>query len=226
MENGYVEVLRNSDELTEAIEKVGYEMSNDDEPMLRSLLRAILSSDIYKEYMEFPATDLRADCEFWKDIFRNVVFVNPDFLEVLEERSVFWNDDLEILSSFVIKGINRIASGVTDSVVLPMYKDDEDSCFGAELFTAAVKNKITYREYIDEVLGQDPLGIGAPGVYGHRGDHNGLGRDPEFPGNSSECILQRIYRDRQILQHGQERPVCERHPRQYRQEAAGGGKTA
>lgn len=147
-----MEVLRNSDELTEAIEKVGYEMSNDDEPMLRSLLRAILSSDIYKEYMEFPATDLRADCEFWKDIFRNVVFVNPDFLEVLEERSVFWNDDLEILSSFVIKGINRIASGVTDSVVLPMYKDDEDSCFGAELFTAAVKNKITYREYIDEVL--------------------------------------------------------------------------
>lgn len=152
VENEYVAALRRNEELDNALDKIGRNISDDDEPMLRALLKAIMASDIYKAYMEFPATDLKRDCEFWRDIYKNVIFINPDFLQMLEDRSVFWNDDLDILGTFVMKGTKRIGDGNESGMVLPMYKDEEDARFGAELFTAVVKNKVKYREYIDEAL--------------------------------------------------------------------------
>lgn len=152
VENEYVAALRRNETLDAALEKIGRNMSDDDEPMLRSLLKAIEASDIYKKYMEFPATDLKTDCDFWKDIYKNVIFINPDFLQALEDRSVFWNDDIDILGTFVVKGTRRIGEGNDSNILMPMYKDEEDSRFGAELFTATVKNKDKYREYIDRAL--------------------------------------------------------------------------
>ncbi len=175
VENELVSYLSHSDELNAALNRYGVSMTIDDEPMLRSLLRAIMASDIYKEYMEFPATDFERDCDFWKNVFKNIIFSNLDFLEALEEKSVFWNDDLDIIGTFVIKTIRRIADKnnpdlrdgaesrdtsnegdlypVNDAeVFLPKFKDDEDARFGADLFSAVVRNKESYRKLIDEAL--------------------------------------------------------------------------
>ncbi len=175
VENELVEYLRHSEELEAGLQRYGRSMSADDEPMLRALLRAIMASDIYKDYMEFPATDFEKDCEFWKNIYRQVIFNNPDFLEALEDKSVFWNDDLDIIGTFVVKTIRRISEHVKRSeerkendssaelsgnlfpvndaeVLLPMYKDDVDARFGSELFSAVVINKEKYRTYIDNAL--------------------------------------------------------------------------
>ncbi|MDE6812191.1 MAG: hypothetical protein K2J15_07580 [Muribaculaceae bacterium] len=174
VENELVEYLSHCDELENALGRYGKSLSMDDEPMLRSLLRSIMASDLYKEYMEFPATDFNRDCEFWKNVYRQIIFENPDFLEALEDKSVFWNDDLEIMGTFVLKTIRRISERVINSsrsesgenesqsiielaasdsgVLLPKFKDDEDSHFGSELFSAVVKNKELYRKYIDEAL--------------------------------------------------------------------------
>lgn len=159
VENQLVDFLNHSEELESAISRYGMSMSIDDEPMLRSLLKAIMASDAYKEYMEFPVTDSERDCEFWRTIFRQVIFVNPDFLEALEDKSVFWNDDIDIMGTFVLKTVKRIAErygkgGDCDAaeVFLPMYKDEEDANFGSSLFSAVVRNKELYRQYIDEGL--------------------------------------------------------------------------
>lgn len=182
IENEFTEFLRKFAPLDSAINRYGKAMSQDDEPMLRGILRAIFSSDIYKDYMDFPATDFNRDCEFWKNIYRQVIFENQDFLEALEDKSVFWNDDLHIIGTFVIKTLRRISEYVAKNVrdaekdgrplptiaeiaeratadddsdsciILPMYKDSEDARFGSELFSAVVNNRETYRNYINETL--------------------------------------------------------------------------
>ncbi len=174
VENELVDYLSHNDELENAIERYGRSLTMDDEPMIRSLLNAITGSDLYKEYMEFPATDFNRDCDFWRNVFRQIIFENADFLEALEDKSVFWNDDLEIIGTFTLKTIRRIAERVakasetaskdgasvtipelaaTDrNMLLPMYKDDEDARFGSELFSAVVKHKEIYRKYIDDAL--------------------------------------------------------------------------
>ena len=152
MENEFVATLNANEELQRFEEKQGSSINYDDEPMLRALLRAIMASDIYKEYMEFPVTDYRADCEFWRNIYKSVIFTNPDFLEALEDKSVFWNDDLDTIGTFVLKTVKRFADGDGAAAILPMFKDEEDARFGLELFEAVVKNKDIYRSYIDDAL--------------------------------------------------------------------------
>lgn len=123
-----------------------------EESVVASLLKAIHESAVYQDYMDFPATDYLTDCEFWRNIFKHVIFCNETFLEHLEDKSVFWNDDLEIIGTFLLKTLKRFEDGRGDDSVLAMYKDEEDARFGAELFTAVIRNKDKYKGYVDEFV--------------------------------------------------------------------------
>lgn len=131
----------------------------EDRELLERLLKAILESDIYKNYIEIEHPDIHHDAEFWRDVMVEIIFNNQDFLEFLENKSVFWNDDLEIMGSFVLKTLKRLESDDTVSTaVMPMYKDGEngkDAKFGKDLFNYVVSNKEVYRNYIQQALVQD-----------------------------------------------------------------------
>lgn len=126
-------------------------------PLLKSLGDEIRNSDIYREYMSAPSSDWKTDCEFWRDIMRSIVLPSEALALDLEGKSVFWNDDLDIVGTFVVKTIRRSASSSTESVAefLPQFKDEEDAAFGTKLFNAAVDGRETYREYIDSFINKD-----------------------------------------------------------------------
>lgn len=124
-----------------------------DQPLLmHKLLKSITSSEIYREYMEAPECTRTDDGELWRDLMKKVILENEDFLETLEEMSVFWNDDLEIMSTFVLKTLRRYENEDCEDAIMNKYKDAEDEAFGQQLMRAVYKNKETYRRYIDEVL--------------------------------------------------------------------------
>lgn len=123
----------------------------DHRQMLESLLKDIMDSDIYADYMDFPGTDFFSDCEFWRNVFKHIVLHNEDFLDALETESVFWNDDLDIIGTFVLKTIKRFQEG-NPAPVLDQYKDEEDANFGYELFADTVRNKDVYRRYINDCI--------------------------------------------------------------------------
>lgn len=126
----------------------------DEDVTLRHLLDKILESDIYKKYMAAPSTDYAADCELWYQLFKNVIVESDDLAESLEAQSVYWNDDLAIMGSFVLKTIRAFAASTDGEGVklLPKFKDDEDERFGPELFEKAIANREDYRAVIDECL--------------------------------------------------------------------------
>lgn len=152
VDNELVAALRGNAELQEYVEKNGVSWLADDRRMLESLLRSIMESDIYAEYMQQPVGDMAGDSNFWRDIFRKVVFTNADFLETLENKSVFWNDDLFFEGDFAVKTFRRMANPDEENPILPQYKDEEDARFGSELFYEVVKHKEEYRSMIDEAL--------------------------------------------------------------------------
>lgn len=119
--------------------------------LAKRLLDMVVSSDIYAEYMAMPETDLHKDCEFWKNVLKKIIFPSDDLAEALENMSVYWNDDLGIMDSFVVKTIKKIAND-GKVTILPKYKDEEDAKFGAELFNIAVDKREEYRELIDRFI--------------------------------------------------------------------------
>lgn len=125
----------------------------DDPALVRSLLDSILASKAYADYMESPADDYAADCEFWRSVTRNIILPSDDLAEALEAKSIFWNDDLPIMGTFVTKTLKQFAGTPEGELrFLPQYKDEEDENFGPDLFRLAVENRETYRSYIDRFI--------------------------------------------------------------------------
>ena len=115
------------------------------------LLEQILASDLYKAYLENEDDSYETDREFWRAIFKNIICGNDDVDEFLQDKSIYWNDDISIIETFVLKTIKRYEEKAGSSQkLLPMYKDMEDQSFAIKLFKNALENKTVYRERIDK----------------------------------------------------------------------------
>lgn len=152
VDNSLVKAIRECEAIRNFIEKEKISWEREDRVMMDNLLKSIIDSDIYRSYMDNPVETPKEDCELWRNIIRRIVFNNEHFLETLEDKSVFWNDDLDTIGTFVLKSFRKFEEGASADAVLDKYKDEEDARFGDELVKAVLKNKDTYRGYIDEAV--------------------------------------------------------------------------
>lgn len=124
---------------------------NDDIDSVRKLCDQIESSSIYKEYMSGPEPDYDTDRELWRRIYRTLIQENDDLDKVLEDKSIYWNDDKEIVDTFVLKTIKRFdPKAGANQALLPEYKDEEDRMFARKLFRATILNADTYQRYMSD----------------------------------------------------------------------------
>lgn len=118
---------------------------------LRRLLDNIVESDIYKEYMASETSSYEEDRELWRKLYKNFVFDNEELDTLLEELSLYWNDDKAIVDTFVLKTIKRFneEDGMNQQL-LPEYKDDEDMEYAHRLFKATIQNAEEYRKMMSD----------------------------------------------------------------------------
>jgi N utilization substance protein B len=117
--------------------------------VIKDIYEIIVASDFYAEYMKKPFVSYKEDRDFWVKILKRSVLESEELLSALEEQSVYWNDDLDIVLSFVIKTIKKFDSSDSQQL-LPMFKDNEDKEFASELFTKTILNQAEYKVLIDE----------------------------------------------------------------------------
>jgi len=151
VDNALVKIIRESAEMESYFTDNPFNWSDYPE-FIRSIHAKVLESQLYADYMVAESTDLEKDCDFWRAVMKNIILPSDDLAELLESMSVFWNDDLDITGTFVIKTIKRIGSGKEGKILLPQYKDDEDAAFGGELFVDTIENFDLYRSYIDKFI--------------------------------------------------------------------------
>ena len=118
---------------------------------IRSLCNRIEESEMYKEYMADENDNYENDREIWRRIYRAFIQDNDDLDAILEEKSLYWNDDKEIVDTFVLKTIKRFdpANGENQEL-LPEYKDMADRDFACTLFRSAIMNAEQYNIYMSE----------------------------------------------------------------------------
>ena len=118
---------------------------------VKSLCEQIMESDIYKEYMASETSSYEEDREVWRKICKKIIFNNAELDQVLEDQSLYWNDDKEIVDTFVLKTIKRFEEkNGAKQELLPEFKDDEDQDFARRLFRRAILNSDYYRHLISE----------------------------------------------------------------------------
>ena len=118
---------------------------------VKKLYLQIEASDIYKDYMNDPDSSYEADREVWRKIYRQHIQDNDELAAVLEEISLYWNDDKDVVDTFVLKTIKRFdEKSNANFELLPEYRDEEDREFARKLFRASILNAEQYQRYMTE----------------------------------------------------------------------------
>ena len=121
------------------------------EDVIRGLYKQITESDIYEEYMSAKEDSYNADREFWRKAYKKFICNNDAIDAALEEWSLYWNDDKEILDTFVLKTIKRFDEANNgQQALLPAYSSDEDREFAEKLFTCVWEHHEEYEELISQ----------------------------------------------------------------------------
>ena len=124
---------------------------NDEPELLKKLFTQISESQIYRDYMESAEDDYESDRELWRKLYRTLIQDNNDLDALLEEKSLYWNDDKEVVDSFVLKTIKRFEEkNQSKQELLPEYSNDEDKEYARKLFRATIMNADEYQHFMSE----------------------------------------------------------------------------
>jgi len=122
----------------------------DDPEFVGRLLEQIEQSQIYLDYMEGDDS-YEADRELWRRLYRTLIQDNADLDQILEEQSLYWNDDKEVVDTFVLKTIKRFdEKNGAKQELLPEYDSEEEKDYARKLFRAAILNADEYQRYMSE----------------------------------------------------------------------------
>jgi N utilization substance protein B len=113
----------------------------EDEDLIRKIYMSLVEQDFYKEYMQAPGQTYVDDRKLIEDIFKYLILDNEDIESMLEEQSIYWNDDLDFVVSMILKTFKKFKEESDErQALLPMFKDDEDHQFAKDLYRKVVVN--------------------------------------------------------------------------------------
>jgi N utilization substance protein B len=123
-----------------------------DRDFIRKILDMIIQSDTYRDYLT-EEDSYQADRDFWQHVFRRIISKNEFVDDFLEEKSIYWNEDIDIVESFVIKTIRRFEENAgSGQDLIPMFNNDDDYDFVINLFRQTILHGEEYRERINRHL--------------------------------------------------------------------------
>lgn len=124
----------------------------EDIEFVRKICNLIEQTSLYTDYMNSEEDSYEADRELWRRLYKQVIQGNEEMDAVFEEKSLYWNDDKEVVDTFVLKTIKRFDPNMKDEqTLLPEYKDDEDRDYALRLFQATINHGEEYQGFMSEV---------------------------------------------------------------------------
>jgi N utilization substance protein B len=118
--------------------------------LVKKLYSELVVTEEYSRYMENSVNSTAEDRHLIEFFLTNIVAQSDDLYQMLEEQSIYWNDDIEFVISMIIKTIHKLKP--TKENLLPLYKDEEDLQFAKTLFRKAILNTAEHREIIKKHL--------------------------------------------------------------------------
>lgn len=149
--NGVTKLIRENSSVMDYCEE--HELYSDfDTETYRAILDKIEQSPLYMAYMSQQKTPtFEQDIELWKEIFNTVIPSCEKLDDTLEEKNIYWNDDLTTIVQFVVKTIARLKPDTEQVKVQDMFRSDDDRKFAVDLFHHAIDECHEYIQLIDSI---------------------------------------------------------------------------
>ncbi len=117
----------------------------------RLLYNKMIVWETYEEYMASENTNYMLDKKFIIRLITEHFSNSEDLQSNLEEQSIYWNDDMEYISSMVEKTLKKFKTDSADTTpLMPLFKNAEDEEFVKILFRKAILHSKKCSELIDK----------------------------------------------------------------------------
>ena len=149
VENAFINQLAINEQLEEN-RKNGKHSWRDYEEVVRVLFEKIEKSNIYADYMAAESTSYDEDRELWRKIYKQFIANNNDLDELFEGISLYWNDDKDVVDTFVLKTIKRFEEkNGAKQPLLEEFRDEEAREYAVKLLRRTILNEPDFRKLID-----------------------------------------------------------------------------
>ena len=121
-DNALAKLIAEDVDLNKLLAKKKYSWAQYD-LILKKVMTSVASKEYFQKYMESDKVSLAEDCKLFTKIFEEE-FVDLEELEMmLEEKSLYWNDDLAYALTWCCRSFKDFAAGKSWSM-LPLYQSD------------------------------------------------------------------------------------------------------
>lgn len=148
-DNLLISYLENHELLNTLFKK--HKISWDNNPeLIRELFKQLIASDFYLSYLDEKEISWQSDKKMVLQLLNELILVSGSLDQVLEERSIYWNDDLEFTVLMVEKSFKKYSGSNENQIhVNSIFKDDEDRQFVKDLFRSVILHHREYEKMID-----------------------------------------------------------------------------
>ncbi|MDD3687927.1 MAG: transcription antitermination factor NusB [Bacteroidales bacterium] len=116
---------------------------------VKSLYLQITNSQYYRDYMAEKTSSISQDFDILNKIISKTIIYNEQLEEILEEQSIYWNDDLEFLCSNMIQNFKKYNDKTIENFRIPaVFKNDEDEEFSYTL----IKLTALHHKEFDQIV--------------------------------------------------------------------------
>lgn len=121
-ENSLAVLLDADEDFQKVFKKKKFDWSQYD-LFLKKVMTSVASKEYYAEYMASPARSLAEDCKLFTKIFEEEFVDSEELEKILEDKSLYWNDDLAYSLTWCCKTLKNLAKGESWSLI-PLYQSE------------------------------------------------------------------------------------------------------
>ncbi len=148
IDNRLIDQLRNNDHLLRFVEQHKLNWVNHPE-LVKEVYTRLIESEEYEDYMNTEESGYAEDKRLVTFIYTHIVFSSERLDSIMEELSIYWNDDLEFITSMIVKTYKKFKEDDgPDKPLMELYKNKEDSDYVLKLYRQTIIHHDEYVEYI------------------------------------------------------------------------------
>lgn len=144
--NPIILAIRNSNDFARYLDRKKISWINHPE-LVKNCYKKLLDDPAYHDYMDLPDATFKHHKNFILHILTDIIVPNELLNQILEEKSIYWNDDMEFSGTMALKTIDG-AKEDRPLRLFPMYKNEEDKHFMISLFRKSIINSDETRDLI------------------------------------------------------------------------------
>ena len=150
IENRLVDQLRNNDWLLRFVDQHKLNWSNYPE-LIKDIYTKLLATEEYASYMSAEESGYAEDKKMIIQVFTHVIFPSELLSSIMEEQSIYWNDDLEFITNMIVKTFKKFKEeDGPKKALMELYKADEDREYVVKLYRQTIIHREEYVEYIQQ----------------------------------------------------------------------------